>query len=140
MPDSSSTPTELTSESKRLIALLVMSAFIVMLNETIMSVALPKLMDDLQITATTAQWLTTGFLLTMAVVIPVSGFILQRFEIRQIFITAMSAFTLGTLIAATAPGFEVLLLARIIQASGTALMIPLLMTTVMNLVPVNKRG
>lgn len=133
-------PSRLPAESKRLIALLVIASFVVMLNETIMSVALPKLMDDLAITATTAQWLTTGFLLTMAVVIPVSGFVLQRFQIRQIFIAAMTAFSTGTLIAAVAPGFEVLLVGRIVQAVGTALMIPLLMTTVMNLVPVNQRG
>ncbi len=118
----------------------MIASFIVMLNETIMSVALPKLMDDLAITATTAQWLTTGFLLTMAVVIPISGFVLQRFQVRQIFIAAMAAFSFGTLIAAAAPGFEVLLVGRIVQATGTALMIPLLMTTVMNLVPPNQRG
>jgi DHA2 family lincomycin resistance protein-like MFS transporter len=142
MPGRSSAPSSpgLPAESKRLIALLVIASFIVMLNETIMSVALPKLMDDLEIEATTAQWLTTGFLLTMAVVIPVSGFVLQRFQIRQIFIAAMTAFSIGTLIAALAPGFEVLLFGRIVQAVGTALMIPLLMTTVMNLVPVNQRG
>lgn len=141
MPRSSAPPSPgLPAESKRLIALLVIASFIVMLNETIMSVALPKLMDDLAITATTAQWLTTGFLLTMAVVIPVSGFVLQRFQIRQIFIAAMTAFTVGTLIAAIAPGFEVLLVGRIVQATGTALMIPLLMTTVMNLVPAQQRG
>lgn len=142
MPSRSTAPPSpgLPAESKRLIALLVIASFIVMLNETIMSVALPKLMDDLEIAATTAQWLTTGFLLTMAVVIPVSGFVLQRFQIRQIFIAAMSAFSAGTLIAALAPGFEVLLVGRIVQATGTALMIPLLMTTVMNLVPVSQRG
>lgn len=142
MPSRSPAPPSpgLPAESKRLIALLVIASFIVMLNETIMSVALPKLMDDLAITATTAQWLTTGFLLTMAVVIPVSGFVLQRFRIRQIFIAAMTAFSAGTLVAALAPGFEVLLVGRIVQATGTALMIPLLMTTVMNLVPVNQRG
>ncbi|MFA4927611.1 MAG: DHA2 family efflux MFS transporter permease subunit [Patulibacter sp.] len=130
----------LPAESKRLIALLVVSSFIVILNETIMSVALPELMEDLAITATTAQWLTTGFLLTMAIVIPVSGFVLQRFQVKQIFITAMAAFSVGTLIAALAPGFEVLLAGRIVQATGTALMIPLLMTTVMTLVPLQQRG
>ncbi len=130
----------LPAESKRLIALLVIAAFVVVLNETIMGVALPQLMEDLAITATTAQWLTTGFLLTMAIVIPVSGFLLQRFQVRQIYITAMVAFTIGTLIAAIAPGFEVLLVGRVVQAIGTALMLPLLMTTVMNLVPANQRG
>ncbi|MCK9248162.1 MAG: multidrug efflux MFS transporter [Solirubrobacteraceae bacterium] len=125
---------------RRLIALLVASTFVVILNETIMSVALPHLMDDLSIPETTAQWLTTAFLLTMAVVIPITGFVIQRFPVRAVYITAMSAFTLGTLIAALAPGFTVLLVGRIVQAVGTALMMPLLMTTILTLVPASRRG
>jgi MFS transporter, DHA2 family, lincomycin resistance protein len=124
----------------RLIALLVGAAFVVILNETIMGVALPHLMTDLSIPATTAQWLTTAFMLTMAIVIPITGFLLQRFHTRQIYIASMSAFSTGTLIAALAPGFEVLLVGRIVQACGTALMMPLLMTTVMSLVPEERRG
>lgn len=128
------------AEHSRLIALLVGATFVVILNETIMGVALPHLMDDLDIPATTAQWLTTAFLLTMATVIPVTGYLLQRLHVRQVYIAAMAAFSLGTLIAALAPGFEVLLVGRIVQASGTALMMPLLMTTVMTLVPEERRG
>ena len=130
----------LPAAHRRLITLLVVAAFVVILNETIMSVALPELMRDLEIPATTAQWLTTGFLLTMAVVIPVTGFLLQRFTVRQIFIAAMTTFSVGTLIAATAPGFAMLLVGRVVQAGGTALMMPLLITTVMTLVPVARRG
>lgn len=122
------------------IALLVASAFVVILNETIMGVALPRLMADLDITASTAQWLTTGFLLTMAVVIPLTGYILERLPLRTIFFAAMSLFSAGTLIAALAPGFEMLLAGRIVQASGTALMMPLLFTTVLNVVPAAHRG
>ncbi|WP_374761045.1 MDR family MFS transporter [Microbacterium sp. zg.B185] len=122
------------------IALLVASAFVVILNETIMGVALPRLMVDLDITAATAQWLTTGFLLTMAIVIPLTGFLLARFPLRSLFFTAMSLFALGTLIAALSPGFEVLLAGRVVQASGTAIMLPLLFTTVLNVVPASHRG
>ncbi|MFN3949785.1 MDR family MFS transporter [Microbacterium sp.] len=122
------------------IALLVVAAFVVILNETIMGVALPELMRELDITAATAQWLTTAFLLTMAVVIPATGFLIQRFPLRTLFFTAMGLFTLGTVIAAVAPGFGVLLVGRIVQASGTAIMIPLLFTTVLNVVPANRRG
>ncbi|TFD22564.1 MDR family MFS transporter [Cryobacterium sp. TMS1-13-1] len=122
------------------IRLLLVSAFVVILNETIMGVALPHLMDDLSITATAAQWLTTAFMLTMAVVIPITGFLIQRFNTRPVFIAAMTLFSTGTLIAALAPGFEVLLLGRIVQASGTAIMMPLLMTTVMTLVAPSSRG
>ncbi|MCZ4501087.1 MAG: major facilitator transporter [Marmoricola sp.] len=130
----------LTPGNKLVINLLLVSAFVVILNETIMGVALPHLMDDLDITANLAQWLTTAFLLTMAVVIPITGFLLQRYNTRPIFIAAMSLFSLGTLIAAMAPGFEVLLVGRIVQASGTAIMMPLLMTTAMTLVPPASRG
>ncbi|WP_308796771.1 DHA2 family efflux MFS transporter permease subunit [Agromyces silvae] len=122
------------------IALLVAAAFVVILNETIMSVALPRLMADLDITAATAQWLTTGFMLTMAVVIPLTGWALERFNIRAVFFTAMGLFAAGTLIAALAPGFEILLAGRIIQAGGTAIMMPLLFTTVLNVVPPTHRG
>ena len=122
------------------IGLLLVSAFVVILNETIMGVALPQLTRDLSITTATAQWLTTGFMLTMAVVIPATGFLLQRFNTRPVFIAAMTLFSTGTLIAALAPGFGVLLVGRIVQASGTAIMMPLLMTTVMTLVPAHSRG
>jgi MFS transporter, DHA2 family, lincomycin resistance protein len=122
------------------IGLLVGSAFVMILNETIMSVALPALVTDLEVTIGTAQWLTSGFLLTMAVVIPVTGFLLQRFAPRQVYLSSMALFSTGTLIAALAPGFPMLMAGRIVQAAGTAVMIPLLMTSVIRLVPVERRG
>ena len=125
---------------QRVIWLLLAATFVVILNETIMSVAIPKLMDDLHIDALAAQWLSTAFMLTMAVVIPITGFLLQRFTTRQVFIAAMSLFSLGTLVAAVAPGFSILVVARVIQACGTAIMLPLLMTTLMTLVPPALRG
>ncbi|TSD47255.1 multidrug efflux MFS transporter [Rhodococcus sp. KBS0724] len=131
---------DLDRGSKMLITVLVVAAFVMILNETIMSVALPRLMVDLDITASTAQWLTTGFMLTMAVVIPTTGYLFQRFTLRQVFAAAMTLFSVGTLLAASAPGFELLLAGRVIQAGGTAIMLPLLMTTVLRVVPVHKRG
>lgn len=128
------------SSATVIIALLVGSTFVMILNETIMSVALPALIVDLSISASTAQWLTSGFLLTMAVVIPMSGSLLQRFPVRGIYLTSMALFCTGTLMAAVAPGFAVLLAGRIVQACGTAVMMPLLMTTVMNLIPADRRG
>jgi MFS transporter, DHA2 family, lincomycin resistance protein len=130
----------IAARNRLVIRLLLVSAFVVILNETIMGVAIPRLMASLGVGAGTAQWLTTAFLLTMAVVIPVTGFLLQRMRTRQIFIVAMSLFSAGTLVAALAPGLPVLVAARVIQASGTAIMMPLLMTTVMTLVPPESRG
>ncbi len=122
------------------IGLLVASAFVMILNETIMIVALPPLIGELDVAATTVQWLTSGFLLTMAVVIPTTGYLLQRITPRQVFLTSMTLFSSGTLICALAPGFAVLLGGRIVQACGTAVMIPLVMTTVMTLIPAERRG
>jgi DHA2 family lincomycin resistance protein-like MFS transporter len=122
------------------INVLLVSTFVVMLNETAMSVAIPKLMSALSVDANAAQWLTTAFLLTMAVVIPITGFLLQRFNSRPIFLLAMTLFTTGTALAALSPNIWMLVGARVVQASGTAIMMPLLMTTVMTLVPPNQRG
>ncbi|MET0734775.1 MAG: MDR family MFS transporter [Microbacterium sp.] len=130
----------LRPEDSRIIWLLLGAAFVAILNETTMGVAIPHLIDDLGITALAAQWLTTAFMLTMAVVIPITGFLLRRFTTRQMFIAAMSLFSAGTLIAFLAPGFPVLLIARVVQASGTAILMPLLMTTIMTLVPPYARG
>ncbi|WP_421014775.1 MDR family MFS transporter [Glutamicibacter creatinolyticus] len=130
----------LSAKNFTTIAVLIVSTFVVILNETIMNVALPVLMGEFQVTADTIQWLTTIFMLTMAVVIPTTGFLLQKLSTRRAFVLAMGLFTLGTALAALAPGFSVLLGARIIQASGTAIMMPLLMTTILDLVPPERRG
>lgn len=122
------------------IGVLLVASFVVILNETVMSIAIPVLQVELGVQPSVGQWLTTAFMLTMAVVIPLTGYLIQRVPTRALFILAMSLFSTGTLIAAAAPGFGVLLFARIVQATGTAIMLPLLMTTVMTLVPATKRG
>ncbi len=97
--------------------LLLAAAFVAILNETTMGVAIPHLIGDLNITAVDAQWLTTAFMLTMAVVIPVTGFLLQRFTTRTVFVAAMSLFSLGTLLAVVSPASRCSSRARVVQAS-----------------------
>lgn len=133
-------PARASSRSNLAIGLLLAATFTVFLNETLLSVAIPKIMGELQITATLGQWLTTAYALTMAVVIPITGWLLERVNTRPVFILAMILFSLGTLLAALSPSFPILVTARVIQASGTAIMMPLLMTTVLELVPHNDRG
>jgi DHA2 family lincomycin resistance protein-like MFS transporter len=135
-----SAASRLTARERSVIGVLLVSTFVVILNETIMSVALPVLLTHLHVTANVGQWLTAGFLLTMSVVIPITGFLIRRVSTRLLYGIAMSLFSTGTLMAAVAPGFVVLLAARVVQASGTAIMLPLLMTTVMTLVPPARRG
>src|SRR5690606_27961576 len=140
IPAVTNAPERLSKQNFTTIAVLIVSSFVVILNETIMNVALPVLMNEFNVTADAIQWLSTIFMLTMAVVIPMTGFLLQRMSIHKVFILAMGLFTVGTILAAAAPGLTVLLVARVIQASGTAIMMPLLMTTILHLVPPARRG
>lgn len=130
----------LPSRDQGIIRVLLIAAFAVILNETLLNVALPRLMAEMHLEAHTVQWLATAFMLTMAVVIPTTGFILQRFTTRTVFIAAMGLFSTGTLVAGLSGSFWLLLVGRIIQASGTALMLPLLITTILSLVPTEQRG
>lgn len=133
-------PTPSSVRTGPAIAVLLVSAFIVVLNETAMGVSIPHIMEGFGVSAASAQWLTTAFMLTMAVVIPVTGVLLQRYTLRRNFFTAMGLFAVGSAVAAFAPTFDVLLVARVVQALGTSIMLPLLFTTVMQLVAAEKRG
>src|SRR5450759_1805108 len=132
--------TETAPRDYAVLGWLVAAAFVVILNETIMMNAIPRLMVDLSIKETTAQWLSTAFMLTMAVVIPITGWFLQRVPTRQAFALAMTTFCTGTLLAAVSWSFPVLIVARVVQASATAMMMPLLMTTLMSIVAAGDRG
>ncbi|GAA2752071.1 DHA2 family efflux MFS transporter permease subunit [Amnibacterium kyonggiense] len=133
-------PERLSRSDATAIGVLLVSAFVIVLNETIMSVAIPVLIKDLHVDKSTGQWLSTAFILTMAVVIPVSGFLIQRTTTRMLFGIALGSFVAGTLLAALSPSFSVLLVARVIQGVGAAIITPLLMTTVMTIVPESRRG
>ncbi|PZQ24749.1 MAG: MFS transporter, partial [Corynebacterium propinquum] len=136
----SAQPEKMSSDVVAVLATLVAAATVMILNETSLSVALPAVMRDFGINAASAQWLITVFMLTMAVVIPTTGFLIQRFSTRQIFFASVGLFIVGTIMGAVAPAFVVLLLGRIVQAAGTALIIPLLMTVMLQMVPLERRG
>lgn len=139
-PAAAATSPAVPERTPAVVLWLVAAAFVVILNETIMMNAIPQLMVGLDVDEAAAQWLSTAFLLTMAAVIPVTGWFLQRVSTRTAFATAMTVFIIGTALATIAPAYPVLLAARIIQASGTAVMMPLLMTTLMTVVPESNRG
>ncbi len=123
-----------------IVTLLLAGTFIAILNQTLMITAIPPIMDEMNITANSAQWLTTVFMLVNGIMIPVSAFLLERFTTRQLFLSAMSVFAFGTLVAGLAPNFEMLLLGRVIQSSGAGVMLPLMQTVFLMIFPVNKRG
>nr|WP_263326441.1 DHA2 family efflux MFS transporter permease subunit [Neobacillus sp. Marseille-Q6967] len=130
----------ITSKQSTIVALLLAGTFIAILNQTLMITAIPPIMDEMDVTANSAQWLTTVFMLVNGIMIPISAFLLERFTTRQLFITAMSVFTFGTLVGAIAPNFELLLLGRVIQSAGAGVMLPLMQTVFLMIFPVNKRG
>ncbi|SDF60687.1 MFS transporter, DHA2 family, lincomycin resistance protein [Lentzea fradiae] len=133
-------PTAEAGRTPLVVRLLVLATFVVILNETLMINAIPSLMESMRVTEQAAQWVSTAFMLTMAAVIPITGWFLQRVTTRQGYVIAMGVFLAGTALSAVAPTFAVLLVGRIVQAAGTAVMMPLLMTTLMTVVPKQDRG
>ncbi|WP_424766917.1 DHA2 family efflux MFS transporter permease subunit [Paenibacillus sp. sgz302251] len=119
---------------------LLLSGFIGMFSETALNVALSDLIQIFEISPATVQWLTTGYLLTLGILVPISGLLLQWLTTRQLFIAAVTFSAIGTLVAALAPSFEVLMTARVIQAVGTALLLPLMFNTILIIFPAEKRG
>ena len=119
---------------------LIIGAFFAILNETLLNIALVTLMDEFSISLTTVQWMATGFMLVMAVVIPVSALLLQWYTTRQLFLSTMIVFTIGSVICASAPTFSILLVGRLIQAVGTGLLMPIIFNVFLLIYPPNKRG
>ncbi|MGM0899106.1 MAG: MDR family MFS transporter [Bacillota bacterium] len=131
---------ETTKPPYGIIAILFSGAFVAIFNQTLLNIALPEIMIDLSVDAATAQWLVTGYMLVNGILIPASAYLIQRYSNRAIFIVAMSLFSLGTMLAGVAPTFAVLLIGRMVQAAGAALMMPLLMNVMLAAFPVEKRG
>lgn len=123
-----------------IIAALLIGAFVALLNQTLMNVALPKMMEDLNILANTAQWLTTGFMLVNGVLVPISAYLVEKFTTRQLFITAMVLFSIGTLVCAVGLGFEMIMVGRVIQAIGAGILMPLMNIVFLRIFPIEERG
>ncbi|WP_144552479.1 DHA2 family efflux MFS transporter permease subunit [Bacillus sp. X1(2014)] len=120
--------------------IMILGAFIATLNQTLMSVATPELMVEFKISAATAQWLTTGYMLVNGVLIPITAYFMQRFTTRQLFQASMFIFLAGTIVSAIATGFPLLLTGRMIQAAGAGIIMPLLTNVILTIFPPEKRG
>lgn len=119
---------------------LIIGAFFALLNETLLNIALTTLMHEFDITLPTVQWMATGFMLVMGIVIPVSALLMQWFTTRQLFLSTMIIFTIGTAISAMAPTFAILLIGRLIQAVGTGLLMPIIFNVFLLIYPPHRRG
>lgn len=118
----------------------LIAGFIGLFSETALNMALGDLIEQFHVASSTIQWLTTGYLLTLGILVPVSGLLLQWFTTRQLFISALTFSIVGTLIAAMAPSFDILMVARVIQAIGTGLLLPLMFNTILLIYPIHRRG
>jgi len=118
----------------------IIGAFFAILNETLLNIALTTLMKEFSVSVTTVQWMATGFMLVMGIVIPASALLLQWFTTRQMFLGTMIIFTIGTIICALAPNFPVLISGRLLQAVGTGLLMPVIFNTFLLIYPPHKRG
>ncbi|GKU82211.1 DHA2 family efflux MFS transporter permease subunit [Niallia sp. NCCP-28] len=123
-----------------IIAILMAGAFVAILNSTLLNIALPSIMKDFGISESTGQWLVTGYMLVNGIMIPTTAFLIQKYSIRRLFIIAMSLFTLGTIVAGFSGNFPTMLASRMVQASGSAIMMPVLMNFLLTSFPVEKRG
>lgn len=123
-----------------LIIVLLSGAFIAILNQTLLGTALPPIMQDLNLSENTVQWLQSVFMLVNGIMIPITAFFIDRFTTRGLYLTAMSLFALGTIICSVAPNFTFLMIGRIAQASGAGIMMPLMQTIMFLIYPIEKRG
>lgn len=115
-------------------------AFCGVLVETSMNVTFPTLMRSMHVSLDTVQWVATGYLLTVALLMITSAYLKQRFTNRQLFVTGASLFIVGALICALAPNFPILLLGRLVQAGCAGIAIPLMINVVVESVPRAKLG
>ena len=130
----------LTRQQKLMVAVLLTGAILVVLNATFLSPALPHIMKDTGVDQTLVQYLTSGYALLEAVIIPLNAFFIGRFSTRKLFIGGMSCFGVGAIIAAISPNFPILLAGRILQACGTGIVMPMVFTLVLLIFPRENRG
>lgn len=130
----------LNSKQMTIVGILLSGTLLAVLNQTLLSPALPVIMNDMAVDAPTVQWLTSGYSLVEAVIIPLSAYFIGRFSTRALFIGGVSLFTIGSFLAAIAPVFGVLLLGRMFQAAATGIVMPMVFTVILLIFPRERRG
>ncbi len=106
--------------------------------QSIVTTGLAGIMADFHVSSTTAQWVYSSFLLVLGVMIPTSAFIARRFNIRTIIVSCLGLFLVGSILAYIAPTIEVLIFARVIQAVGSGILLPITQIVLLKIIPVEK--
>ena len=120
--------------------LLLFSGFVSLASQTMMITALPVIEHEMNVSLTLVQWLTTGYTLMIGVITPLSSNLYEKFKKRNIFLATIAIFILGTLIGCFATDFWLLLLARLVQACASGILMSFQMTTMISIYPIKKRG
>ncbi|MDT2449297.1 MDR family MFS transporter [Enterococcus avium] len=123
-----------------LVVVLLIGTFCTVLNQTLLTTAFPALMKAFNISASSVQWLTTGFLLVNGIMIPISAWLINKFSSKRLYLTAITIFLIGTITCFIAPNFSTLLIGRLIQAAGVGISMPLLQNIMLSIFPPEKRG
>lgn len=135
--------TRMVTETLRrgpIMASLLIAAFVALLSQTVLNVALPVMMKDLDVSENTIQWLSNGYMLVNGVLVPISAYFINRFTTRRLFLIASSLFAIGTILCAVSPNFGFLLAGRLVQAAGAGILMPLMSIVVLTIFPVEERG
>ena len=130
----------LTKKNLLIMAIMVFGGFITVLNVTLLTPALPSIMTEMNVSASTAQWLTTGYMLMSGIMVPITAFLIDRFTTRRLFFIAMGMFSAGTFTAAISNDFAVVMLARVLQAAGCGIMMPMGQVISLITIPRQYRG
>jgi EmrB/QacA subfamily drug resistance transporter len=129
-----------TFNKTAIMLVLVSGAFAAILNQTLLATALPHIMRDLNLNANVVQWVQSVFMLVNGIMIPITAFLIERFTTRELFLSALGFFGLGTLVCAISPNFTFLIFGRILQGCGAGIIMPLMQTILFLIYPIERRG
>ncbi|HCW7944396.1 TPA: DHA2 family efflux MFS transporter permease subunit [Staphylococcus aureus] len=124
----------------KILAALLFGMFIAILNQTLLNVALPKINTEFNISASTGQWLMTGFMLVNGILIPITAYLFNKYSYRKLFLVALVLFTIGSLICAIPMNFPIMMVGRVLQAIGAGVLMPLGSIVIITIYPPEKRG
>ncbi|ADI26889.1 DHA2 family efflux MFS transporter permease subunit [Geobacillus sp. C56-T3] len=124
----------------KVVATVMLGAFVAILNQTLINVALPHMMQDFNVETSTIQWLVTGYMLVNGVLIPISPFLIAKFPAKRLFLSGMSFFAIGAFVCSIAPSFAVMLAGRLTQAVGAGIIMQLMMVIMLSIFPPERRG
>jgi DHA2 family lincomycin resistance protein-like MFS transporter len=130
----------LSINPKHVLFVAAFAAFLATFNETYLNVAFTPIMNYFTVDVGTVQWLATAYMLGAAVMVPVSAFLYRSIKTRTLFLTSVGLLILGSVVAAAAPCFAVLLIGRIIQSLGTGMLIPVGMNITLEAAPRERLG